>query len=208
MKVLPVTLDGRLVRLEPLAARHIEGLAAAGREASLWRLLPYGELTSAERMACFVEESLRRQGHGTDLPFAVIHRPTGRAVGCTRFMEIRPEHRGLEIGGTWYAPEHQRTGVNTECKRLLLGHAFETLGCVRVQLKTDLRNERSQRAIERIGATREGVLRDHIIMPDGYLRSTVMYSITAPEWPGVRDRLDAFLARGPLPERGGPATSP
>jgi RimJ/RimL family protein N-acetyltransferase len=116
-------------------------------------------------------------------------------VGSTRYLDIRAKHRGLEIGGTWYDVAYQRTGVNTECKFLLLRHAFEVLQCARVQLKTDLRNERSQRAIERIGAMREGVLRNHVIMPDGYLRSTVMYSITHEEWPEVKSRLEHLMAK-------------
>ncbi len=198
MLVLPVTLEGRLVRLEPLGERHVDDLAVAGSDESIWRYLPYGTATTRERMARFVREVLYRQARGTDLPFAVVDRATGRAVGCTRYLEIQPQHRGIEVGGTWYAVDRQRTGVNTECKRLLLGHAFEALGAIRVQLKTDLRNERSQRAIGRIGATREGVLRDNVILPDGYRRSTVYFSILDREWPDVRARLDRMMA-GPRP---------
>jgi RimJ/RimL family protein N-acetyltransferase len=112
-------------------------------------------------------------------------------------MDIQPQHRGLEIGGTWYAREHQRTGVNTECKYLLLRHAFEVLDCIRVQLKTDSRNEPSQRAIERIGAAREGVLRNHMLMPDGHFRHSVYYSIIDSEWPQVKARLEAMMQRSP-----------
>jgi N-acetyltransferase len=121
--------------------------------------------------------------------------PLGKAIGSTRYLDIRPEHRGLEIGGTWYSAAHQRTGVNTECKFLLLKHAFEVLDCIRVQLKTDSRNERSQRAMERIGAVREGVLRNHMIQPDGHWRQTVMYSITVEEWPAVKARLEQLMSR-------------
>ncbi|WZO99006.1 GNAT family protein [Isosphaeraceae bacterium EP7] len=195
MDVKPVTLIGDLVRLEPLSTDHAEDLAASGGDEAIWQLLPYGLPTDPGHMAAFIRQAIARQQGGMDVPFAVIHKPTGNAVGCTRYMDIRPEHRGLEIGGTWYATEHQRTGVNTEAKLLLLQHAFEVLRCIRVQLKTDLRNERSQRAIERLGAVREGVLRNHIILADGYRRSTVMYSITNDEWPAVKARLLDLMAR-------------
>ncbi len=194
LTVQPVTLAGRVVRLEPLSVAHAPDLAEAGADETIWRWMPYGPVTTPERMRAWVEEILSRQARGTDLVFAVIHLASGRAVGSTRYMDIRPEHRGLEIGGTWYGPAHRRTAVNTECKYLLLGHAFETLGCVRVQLKTDQRNEPSQRAIERIGAVREGVLRQHMIMPDGYVRSSVLYSILDCEWPAVKQQLERKLA--------------
>jgi len=116
-------------------------------------------------------------------------------AGATRYMEIRPEHNGLEIGGTWYGAEFRRTPVNTESKYLLLRHAFEKLGCIRVQLKTDSRNERSQRAIERIGAQREGLLRNHMILPDGYYRHSVYYSVLDTEWPKVKKKLEAMMER-------------
>jgi RimJ/RimL family protein N-acetyltransferase len=193
--VKPVTLIGDLVRLEPLSTDHADDLAASGGDEAIWQLLPYGRPTDPGHMAAFIRHAIARQQGGMDVPFAVIHKSTSVAVGCTRYMDIRPEHRGLEIGGTWYATEHQRTGVNTEAKLLLLRHAFEVLRCIRVQLKTDLRNERSQQAIERLGAVREGVLRNHIILADGYRRSTVMYSITDDEWPTVKARLLDSMAR-------------
>ena len=143
----------------------------------------------------WVRDILGRQKRGTDLPFAVIHLESGKAIGCTRYLEIHPEHRNLEIGGTWYGAPYQGTGVNTEAKYLLLHHAFEILGCIRVQLKTDLRNVRSQRAIERIGAQKEGILRDHMILPDGTIRSSVYYSILKTEWPDVKAMLEERLMR-------------
>ena len=146
-------------------------------------------------MRAWIGDMLARQARGTDLPFAVVHLESGRAIGATRYMDIQPANRGLEIGGTWYGRAFQRTAVNTEAKYLLLGHAFEHLGCIRVQLKTDRRNERSQRAIERIGAVREGVLRHNLIMPDGYRRDSVYFSILAEEWPGVKARLEEMLGR-------------
>jgi RimJ/RimL family protein N-acetyltransferase len=190
----PVTLTGGLVRLEPLSEAHVPGLAEAGRDESIWKFMLYGDLTQPENMAAWVRELLARQAAGTDLCFTVIHLPSGRVAGATRYMEMRPVHKGLEIGGTWYAPEFQRTGVNTECKYLMLKYAFEMMGCIRVQFKADVRNERSVRAIERLGAVREGVLRNHYILPDGRFRDSVYFSILDEEWPGVKKRLEEKLA--------------
>jgi RimJ/RimL family protein N-acetyltransferase len=194
MNIVPVTLTGRFVRLEPLSEQHTPDLARAGADESIWLYMPYGPVTTEARMRAWISDLLERQRLGGDLPFAVIHLESGRAIGATRYMDIRREHRGLEIGGTWYGVAYQRTAVNTESKYLLFRHAFETLGCIRVQLKTDLRNERSQRAIERLGAVREGVLRNHMILPDGYVRSSVLYSVIAEEWPQVKRRLEERLA--------------
>jgi len=193
MNIEPLTLTGRVVRLEPLSEAHVPALALAGREPGIWQFMRYGVVDSEDKMRLLVQYLLRQQANGTDLPFTVFHLADQCAVGMTRYMDNRPADRALEIGGTWYAPAYQRTAVNTECKYLLLRHAFETLGCIRVQLKTDLRNERSQRAIERLGAVREGVLRDHMLLPDGTVRSSVYYSILASEWPAVKARLEGFL---------------
>ena len=195
MEVKPVTLTGRFVRLEPLAEAHVPGLAAVGAEDEIWQYMLYGTIRSEADMRNWVADMLARAAQGTDLPFAVIDLAAGRVAGATRYLEIRPAHRGLEIGGTWYGAAFRRTRVNTECKFLLLEHAFERLHCIRVQLKTDLRNERSQRAIERIGAVKEGVLRNHMILPDGYVRDSVYYSILDSEWPSVKVRLQEMLAR-------------
>jgi N-acetyltransferase len=189
LNVHSVTLAGKIVRLAPLDLSYVPDLAAAGKDENIWKYMRYGPVTSETEMHRFVSSLLDLQERGTDLPFVVILLENWKAVGMTRYMNIEPANRALEIGGTWYSPETQRTGVNTECKFLLLQHAFEVLDCVRVQIKTDLRNERSQRAIERIGAVREGVLRDHMILPDGTLRSSVYYSILAREWPEVKQRL-------------------
>ncbi len=185
----PLTLVGNLARLAPLSLDHVPDLAMAGKDESIWTFMRYGPVTTETEMRRFVNNLLTLQERGTDLPFTVIYQETGRAIGMTRYMNIETSNRAVEIGGTWYAVDFQRTGVNTECKFLLLRHAFETLGCIRVQIKTDLRNERSQRAIERIGAVREGVLRDHMLLPDGTARSSVFYSILAREWPAVKQRL-------------------
>jgi RimJ/RimL family protein N-acetyltransferase len=194
MEIKPLILEGRHVRLEPMTEAHVPGLTAIGLNDDIWQNMPYGLLKSEADILKWVRGILGLASHGTDLPFAVIHLATGRCAGATRYLEIHPEHRGLEIGGTWYGTEFQRTAVNTECKYLLLRHAFEKLGCIRVQLKTDLRNERSQRAIERIGALKEGVLRNHMIMPDGRIRHSVYYSILDSEWPHVKSKLELMLA--------------
>jgi len=193
MDIHPVSLTGRTVRLEPLSERHIPDLAVSGQDESIWKFMLYGNVTAEPEMRLWVMALLEAQVHGTDLPFAVIHLESGKAIGATRLMDIRREHRSLEIGGTWYAVAYQRTAVNTECKYLLLTHAFETLGCIRVQFKTDQRNERSQRALERIGASWEGTLRNHMILPDGAIRHSVYYSIIEAEWPAVKAKLEDML---------------
>ena len=195
MDLTPVTLSGSHVRLEPLSMAHLADLTYSGRDPSLWQYMRYGLVNSEAKMRDFIAYLLDHQAKGSDLPFATIHLRTGKAVGMTRFMDIQPENRALEIGGTWVSPAYQRTAVNTEAKFLMLRHAFEVMGIQRVQIKTDLRNLRSQRAIERLGAVREGVLRDHMILPDGTVRSSVYYSILAPEWPAVKQRLQDMLAR-------------
>ena len=191
----PVTLEGRFVRLEPLSLAHVNALSEIGGVEQIWKFMPYGQIRTEEDMRKWVSDLLGRQAAGTDLPFAVVQRATGRLAGATRYIEIRPEHRGLEIGGTWYGLEFQHTIVNTECKYLLLKYAFESLGTIRVQLKADVRNERSWRAIERIGAKREGILRNHFILPDGVIRDSVFYSIIESEWPGIKERLEEMLRR-------------
>jgi N-acetyltransferase len=194
MQVAPVTLVGHLVRLEPLCEAHIPGLTQVGADEKIWQFTRYPVIHTEADMRAWVLDLLHRQQEGRDLPFAVIHLATGKPVGATRYLDIHPEHRNLEIGGTWYGVVYQRTGVNTECKYLLLRHAFETLGCIRVFFKTDVRNERSQRAIERLGAVKEGVIRNHIILPDGTVRSSVYYSILHEEWTAVKAGLEAKLA--------------
>jgi N-acetyltransferase len=196
MEIHSVTLTGYTVRLEPLSMTHLADLTTAGDDPTIWQYMRYGMVTNEDKMRDFIATLLEHQRKATDLPFATIHLPTNRAVGMTRFLDIQPQNRSVEIGGTWITPAFQRTPVNTEAKFLMLQHAFESLGCVRVQLKTDLRNVRSQRAIERLGALREGVLRDHMILPDGTLRSSVFYSILASEWPAVKEHLQASLKGG------------
>jgi len=191
----PIPLEGHSVRLEPLTEAHVPALAAVGCDERIWNLMVYGQIRNEDDMRRWVSSLLDVQAAGTDLPFAVIHLASGRVAGATRYMEIRPAHKSVEIGGTWYGLEFQHTIVNTECKYLLLRYAFETLGTIRVQFKADVRNERSWRAIERIGAKREGVLRNHYILPDGVIRDSVFYSIIECEWPEVKERLEEMLQR-------------
>ncbi len=195
MEVTPVQLTGKYVRLEPMTETHIPALAEIGVGQDFWDFMLYGHMVSVEDMRGWVTDILARGHKGTDIPFVAIHLASNRVAGATRYLNIMPADRGLEIGGTWYGLEFQRTAVNTECKYLLLRHAFERLGCIRVQLKTDLRNERSQRAIERIGAVKEGILRNHMILPDGKYRHSVFYSILDAEWPAVKRRLESLLER-------------
>lgn len=192
----PITLEGRVVRLEPLALHHVPGLLAHAQDESIWRYLPSGSLHTEPLLLAHMQLLWQQQAQGKTLPFAVIYRATEQAIGMTRFMDIRPEHRGVEIGGSWYGAAYQRTAVNTEAKFLLLQHAFDVWGCLRVQLKADARNTRSLRAIQRLGAVYEGVLRQHFIMPDGYVRDSVMYSILDKEWPAVKARLQELIGSG------------
>ncbi|MGB9674252.1 MAG: GNAT family N-acetyltransferase [Anaerolineales bacterium] len=193
MDIHPITLSGRFVRLEPLSLNHLSDLCAVGLEDEIWRYMVYGWIRSEQDMRDWIEELLKRQASGSDLPFAVIDLISGKAIGATRYMEIRPKDRGLEIGGTWYGLAYQHTIVNTESKFLLLQYAFENLGCIRVQFKTDSRNTRSQKALERLGAVKEGVLRNHMILPDGTIRHSIYYSIIQEEWQTVKERLLQFL---------------
>ena len=195
MNVQPLVLEGTYVRLEPLDVHHAEGLFAIGGDVEIWRYMPRPTLDSVSDARRMIEAAKTAAADGSQLPFAIVERATGRAIGSTRYLDIRSKDRGLEIGWTWVGTAYQRTPINTESKCLLLRHAFDDLGAIRVQLKTDLRNERSQRAIERLGAIREGVLRKHVILWDGFVRDTVYYSIVDTEWPGVRRRLETFLQR-------------
>ena len=195
MQVKPIVLSGKYVRLEPLSESHIPGLAEIGVGQNFWHFMLYGDMNTEADMRNWVLDIMSRGQKGTDLPFAAIDLASGRVAGATRYLNIMPNDRGLEIGGTWYGTEFQRTAINTECKYLLMTHAFETLHAIRLQLKTDLRNERSQKAIERIGAKQEGVLRNHMILPDGYFRHSVFYSVLDTEWTEVKKNLEAMMGK-------------
>jgi RimJ/RimL family protein N-acetyltransferase len=192
MIIVPVTLEGRLVRLEPLAKAHLPGLAEVGLDEELWRWIPM-PVRTPEEMEAYIESALNEQERGMSLPFALIDRDTGRTIGSTRYGNIERTHHRVEIGWTWVERDWQRTAVNTEAKYLLLRHAFETLGCMRVELKTDSLNERSRAAILRLGAREEGIFRNHMITASGRIRHTVYFSIIDSEWPAVKMRLESKL---------------
>ena len=191
MDLHPVTLEGRHVRLEPLAQTHHAALCAIGLDPELWELIPY-RVSTPEDMAAYIQTALDAQAAGSALPFATVL-PSGQVIGSTRYMNIDRANRRVEIGATWIARPWRRTGVNTEAKHLMLRHAFETLGCIRVELKTDALNQRSRNAIRRIGAMEEGTLRQHMITWSGRLRDSVCFSILDSEWPRVKQDLEQKL---------------
>jgi RimJ/RimL family protein N-acetyltransferase len=190
----PVTLEGHGVRLEPLAPEHEEGLASAAADGRLWEMF-YTFVPPRAKTAAYIADALAGQRAGAMLPWAVRETRGGAIVGSTRYHDIDAPIDRVEIGYTWYALSWQRTHVNTACKRLLLGHAFESLGCRVVGFRTDNFNFASQRAIEALGARRDGVIRHHKMRPDGSVRDSVMYSILAAEWPDVKKHLELRLAR-------------
>ncbi len=186
--VEPVTLEGRHVRIEPLAHEHADGVRAAAADGELWRLW-YTSVPAPDKTKEWIDIALDMRKRLGAMPFVVREKPSGDIVGATRYFNVDAPNRRLEIGHTWYAKRVQRTAVNTECKLLLLTHAFEALGCVAVEFRTSSFNFQSREAIARLGAKQEGILRSHQILPDGTLRDTVVFSIIAPEWPAVRRHL-------------------
>lgn len=193
--VNPVTLEGRIVRLEPLALDHLDDLAGIAFTGDLWRWTAV-QPTDRAGLRAWIESALAAASAGTEQPFATIDQATGRAIGSTRFMSIVPEHRRLEIGWTWVGLGHQRTGANREAKLLQMTHAFETLRANRVEFKTDSLNEKANPGLLGIGASFEGTFRNHMVMPGGRLRHSNYYSVIVDEWPDVKARLEARLARG------------
>jgi len=189
----PVTLRGEHVRVEPLAAEHERGLIDAVKDGELWRLW-YTFVPKPERMAAEIARRLDLQSKGSMVPFTVFD-GDGRIAGMTTYMNVDAANKRVEIGSTWYAARVQRGPLNTECKRLLLAHAFDTLKCIAVEFRTHRFNAQSRRAIERLGAQLDGILRSHQVSPDGTLRDTAVYSITAAEWPTVRSHLNWQLEK-------------
>jgi RimJ/RimL family protein N-acetyltransferase len=204
--VQPVTLQGRIVRLEPLSQAHLAGLADVAFDPSIWRWTtsqPH-DLASLRE---WLDAALAGRAAGMEEPFATVEQASGRPIGSTRFMSIVPEHRRLEIGWTWVAPAWQRSGTNREAKLLQMRHAFEVLGANRVEFKTDSLNEKANPALLAVGATFEGTFRNHMIMPGGRLRHSNYYSVTAEEWPRVREALERSLEPH-LPNVSGPSPAP
>lgn len=189
---LPVTLDGRLVRLEPMSMAHLDGLLEVALDPAIWQWT-LARPTDRDGLCRWMESAIANREAGTEQPFVTVERVTGRPIGSSRYLNIVPEHRRLEIGWTWVAPRWQRTGVNREAKLLMLEHAFERLGCMRVEFKTDSNNQPSRRALLGIGATFEGTFRNHMVMPDGRIRHSAYYSVTEQEWPAVKAALTAGL---------------
>jgi RimJ/RimL family protein N-acetyltransferase len=192
MKVDPAVLEGIHVRLEPLSRKHHTELCEVGLEELLWQWIPT-PVRTADEMAAYIELALKEQANGLSLPFAQVEKATGRVIGSTRYMNIDRVHHRVEIGCTWIGREWQRTATNTEAKYLLLRHAFETLGCMRVELKTDSLNDKSRAAILRIGAKEEGIFRNHMMTSTGRIRHTVYFSVIDSEWPEVKSRLERKL---------------
>jgi RimJ/RimL family protein N-acetyltransferase len=190
--VAPVTLEGPRIRLEPLTEGHFGDLVQVALEAGIWRWITALPM-DADGLRAWLDAALATAETGSEVPFATIDRATGRAIGSTRFMSIAPEHRRLEIGWTWLGTAHQQSGANRAAKLLQLTHAFETLGANRVEFKTHARNVRSRAALLGIGATFEGVLRHHTIMPDGSLRDSAFYGVLAGEWPQVKAHIEARI---------------
>ena len=189
-------LANEYVTLTPLTLEEAPAYLQIGSTADIWNYLapdPFTTLSDAEN---WIRGMLKRAKEEGEVPFSVYDKATGRLAGSSSYLEVRVPHGGLEIGWTWYGKEFQRTHVNSATKLALLTHAFEELGANRVQLQTDERNEKSQRAIERLGAIKEGVLRKHKVYPNGYVRNSVLYSVTIDEWPNVKTRLQGFLAKG------------
>jgi RimJ/RimL family protein N-acetyltransferase len=194
IRVEPVVLEGKYVRLEPLSPSHLDGLCEIGLVEELWRWIPV-PVATPEQMKAYIELALTERANGVSMPFTQIERATDRVIGSSRYMNIEKNHRRLEIGSTWIAPAWQRTPLNTEAKYLLLRHAFEDLGCMRVELKTDSLNEKSRNAILRIGAKQEGIFRNHMITSSGRVRHTVYFSVIDSEWPEVKAKLEQRLGR-------------
>jgi RimJ/RimL family protein N-acetyltransferase len=186
-------LEGRLVVVEPLGPEHENDLWEAAQDPQVWRWLPWNAAADRESFHRWLEDALARRDAGLDVPFAVVDRRSGKAIGSTRFLTLRPEHRGLEIGWTWNASSAWGTGANTEAKLLLLRHAFETLGCMRVEFKTDALNERSRAALEALPACFEGIFRKHMLVRDGAVRDSAYYAITDDAWPAVKTNLERRL---------------
>lgn len=190
------TLAGQHALLVPLTQDHLNGLASAASDGQLWELF-FTSVPAPDSMTIWFDKAMEQQEKGLAIPFTVFDQTLNKIIGSTRYCNIDNANKRLEIGYTWYAQSYQRSAINTECKLLLLTHAFEVLECNAVEFRTDWFNQRSQKAIERLGAKRDGVLRSHMILPDGRVRDTVVYSILKHEWPGVKANLEFKLKCAP-----------
>jgi len=188
----PITLEGTHVRLEPLQESHLDALCEVGLDPDLWKWIPI-QVLDRDQMLGYIRAALSDQKKGISLPFATIDRKSNKVIGSTRFLNIDLPNKRVEIGATWIAQPFQRTVINTEAKYLMMRHAFETLGCNRVEWKTDSLNTKSRNAILRLGATQEGIFRQHMVTWSGRLRDTVYFSVIAPEWPEVKKALEAKI---------------
>ena len=193
-RIEPVTLEGRIVRLEPMSLDHVEGLAAVAGDPAIWRWTT-GRRMDHAAMRQWVATALANRDAGTEHPWVTVDPATGRPIGSSRYLNIVLEHRRLEIGWTWVTPSWQRRGANREAKLLMIGHAFEALGCMRVEFKTDALNAQSRAALAGIGATFEGIFRRHMVMPDGRIRDSAYFSIIEEEWPTVKAALTESVAQ-------------
>jgi RimJ/RimL family protein N-acetyltransferase len=193
-KNLASVLEGATVRLEPLARGHEQGLFDVARDERIWRWMPYDASKSGETFHAWLEDALSASEVGSESAFVTLDARTGKPIGSTRYLALRPEHRGLEIGWTWLAPSRWQTGANVEAKLLMLEHAFERLGCLRVEFKTDARNERSRAALSALPAQFEGIFRKHMLVRGGERRDSAYYSVIDDEWPEVKENLRRRLA--------------
>ena len=198
MELTPVVLEGRYLRLEPIGARHLAGLWDAARYAEIWQWFPF-RVDCADDLATLLARAHAELERGTGLGFVQIWKQNGQVIGSTSYLAVVPRYRRLEIGSTWLTPAFQRSAANTESKLLMMSYAFESLGCNRVEFKTDSRNARSRAALTRIGAVEEGTLRAHMINHDASVRDSVFYSVLKSEWPAVRERLQGLLRRHATP---------
>jgi N-acetyltransferase len=195
MQIAPITLEGDIVRLEPLREDHLAALAEVAFDAAIWRWTRTQYMRSQEELWIWMEEALTRAATGKELPWVTCHKADNCVAGSTRFMDIDAHHHTLELGGTWLAARYQRSGINVEAKYLQLRYAFETLGAMRVAFKTHHENFKSQRAIEALGTVKEGTFRNHMIMPDGSIRHSVWYSVIREDWPAVKANLEDRMAK-------------
>jgi RimJ/RimL family protein N-acetyltransferase len=204
MQIEPVTLEGKQVRLEPVRLDHTAALWRVSAHEEIWRWMPY-VIRSEDEMRALIAAALSKQQEGAAFRFVTIAKAIAQPVGSTSYVYVDRFNRRLEIGGTWITPSWQRSSINTEAKYLQLCHAFETLGCIRVEFKTDSLNVQSRRALARLGATEEGTFRNHMVMPGGRIRHSVYFSIIDSEWPTIKARLEGLMSAYPAPSVAAPS---